>query len=241
MRDFTSNSNDGLDSTSEFEPISSRVGRFLIIHEESFLDIGLSSNVYVAESSGRYFLFDAGGHPELLSFLKTADIPADLISAVFLTHGHRDHITGLYSLLKAGITAYIAGEDKALLEEGLCATRATGGIKELAEGEVLLRALGFQALRTPGHTKGSTCFYSAGERLLISGDTVFTGGYFGRTDLDGGDSNEMTRSLTILSGLDVESMMPGHGHYAMKGARSSISAALANAKYLLKSQPRSPE
>lgn len=220
----------------DFSPVTSKAGRFTIIHEESFKSIGLSSNVYIVELSGKSYLFDAGGNPELLSFLRAFGIQPDRLGSVFLTHGHRDHIAGLRSLLRFGVTAYIAGEDMALLGEGLGSAHQTGGVRDLSEGEGLLRSLGFQAMRTPGHTGGSTCFYCAAEHLLVSGDTVFADGYFGRTDLKGGNNAEMLRSLKMLSGLAIESILPGHGRCVLNGGRSSISAALVNATYLLRSR-----
>ena len=62
---------------------------------------------------------------------------------------------------------------------------------------------------TPGHTKGSACFF--GEKEVFTGDTVFCDGY-GRTDLYGGDHKEMRRTLSkVLPLLKGKKIYPGHG------------------------------
>jgi glyoxylase-like metal-dependent hydrolase (beta-lactamase superfamily II) len=200
-----------------------------VIHEESFEGVGLSSNVYVLKSLEGFCIFDASGHPNLLSFLISAGIEKDRILGVFLTHGHYDHVTGLVSLLGANIKAFINQKDRSLLESYL----GPREVSDISEGISLLEKIGLKALPTPGHTPGSTCYYSEGEHLLISGDTVFADGYFGRTDLKGGSDSDMKASLKYLSALEVKSLLPGHGNYILDGGSKAISLALSNANYLL--------
>ena len=66
-------------------------------------------------------------------------------------------------------------------------------------------------LPTPGHTPGSVCFYFPEDGVLFSGDTLFQMGY-GRTDLPGGDIQQLWHSLDILLALPPETVVyPGHG------------------------------
>ena len=67
----------------------------------------------------------------------------------------------------------------------------------------------FEVLHTPGHTKGGICLYNGD--ILISGDTVFADGGYGRMDI-GGNFDDMNRSLERLSNLDVNYLLPGHGN-----------------------------
>jgi glyoxylase-like metal-dependent hydrolase (beta-lactamase superfamily II) len=68
-----------------------------------------------------------------------------------------------------------------------------------------------EVLHTPGHSKGSVCYYIKNERTLLSGDTLFAGS-MGRTDLEGGDNAEMMQSLLRLSELPEDTKVyPGHG------------------------------
>ena len=47
-------------------------------------------------------------------------------------------------------------------------------------------------IHTPGHSSGSVSLYSEG--ILLSGDTLFKDGV-GRTDLPGGSTDDLERSL----------------------------------------------
>ena len=77
----------------------------------------------------------------------------------------------------------------------------------------VFEAAGFsiQMLHTPGHTKGSCCYYLKDERVLFSGDTLFCGSV-GRTDFPGGSSREIRESLhKLLNALpDETNVYPGH-------------------------------
>lgn len=209
---------------------TSRAGDYLVIHEENFCRVGISSNVYVANLGARHYLFDASGDPELMRYLQHLGITEDSLGAVFLTHGHYDHVRGLLSLPKGGIPVFLAGADLALARECI------GGmeVQDMEAGEDLLKRLGLEVLRTPGHTPGSVCFYSRKNRLLLSGDTAFSEGCFGRTDLAGGSERQMLGSLRSLSKLEVDALLPGHGMPLLENAHESLAAAFENARYLLR-------
>ena len=72
-----------------------------------------------------------------------------------------------------------------------------------------------EALHTPGHTPGGICYLA--EDVMFSGDTLF---YLsiGRTDLPGGDSDQMQQSLAKLGALEKEYVVyPGHGQSTSLG------------------------
>ena len=74
--------------------------------------------------------------------------------------------------------------------------------------ELDLAGLKVKVLHTPGHTPGSVCYEIEGE--LFTGDTIFEYGW-GRTDLPGGNENDMVESLRRLS--PIVRTMPMHaGH-----------------------------
>jgi hydroxyacylglutathione hydrolase len=83
---------------------------------------------------------------------------------------------------------------------------------ELAEGgEVRFGSITLSVLHTPGHTEGSVCLLAHDERILLTGDTLFAGGW-GRVDLPGGSADLMVESLARLSALDDDlRVLPGHG------------------------------
>lgn len=81
--------------------------------------------------------------------------------------------------------------------------------------EAIAHALSsWKVIHTPGHTPGSICLYNENEKVLISGDTVFYQSY-GRTDLPGGSSSDMVKSLSNLKDtLPPETLVyPGHDTY----------------------------
>ena len=70
-----------------------------------------------------------------------------------------------------------------------------------------------KVLSTPGHTKGSVCFYFEDDKILFSGDTLFRESV-GRTDFEGGSMSDMRKSLSRLLTLpeDVK-VYPGHNEF----------------------------
>ncbi len=76
-------------------------------------------------------------------------------------------------------------------------------------------------IHTPGHTEGSVCLLSDEDRIVITGDTLFAGGW-GRTDLPGGDAEAMVESLSRLGTLDSGlTVLPGHGQQSTIGREKS--------------------
>jgi hydroxyacylglutathione hydrolase len=75
-----------------------------------------------------------------------------------------------------------------------------------------LATLPAEVLHTPGHTPGSICLLFPAQHLLLAGDTLFAGS-IGRTDLPGGDSHQILRSLRdrLLLLPDATRVVPGHG------------------------------
>ena len=69
-------------------------------------------------------------------------------------------------------------------------------------------------------------------KSLISGDTLFSGGNFGRTDLPTGSMDDMRKSILHLADLDVVQLFPGHGPYAISAVTEQISLAVMLASRL---------
>lgn len=151
--------------------------------------------------------------------------------AVLLTHGHLDHAFSVTPVCGArGIPAYLHPGDEHMLADPLSgispeAAALFGGrlewtepddVKPLADGEVLqLAGLEISVDHAPGHTPGSVAFrvpHDDVPEVFFSGDLVFAGS-IGRTDLPGGDTEEMMRSLarTVLPLHDDVVVLPGHG------------------------------
>lgn len=71
---------------------------------------------------------------------------------------------------------------------------------------------GIGVFACPGHSPGGTSYYLAEDDVLLSGDTLFRNS-IGRTDLPGGDSTLLIRSVRkLLNALpDQTRVIPGHG------------------------------
>jgi glyoxylase-like metal-dependent hydrolase (beta-lactamase superfamily II) len=92
--------------------------------------------------------------------------------------------------------------------------------ESLADGlRVGLQSCPAQVLHTPGHTEGSICLHFAPLKLLIAGDTLFAGS-IGRTDLPGGDFDQIIDSIgsRLLALPDETKVQPGHGSATTIGA-----------------------
>ena len=73
-------------------------------------------------------------------------------------------------------------------------------------------------IHTPGHTPGSICLHFPKQELLLAGDTLFAGSV-GRTDLPGGNSRDLLRSIhTRIMPLPEKTLVvPGHGEETTLG------------------------
>ncbi len=182
----------------------------------------LWTNSYVVDDgNGTAVCFDAGGDPaDVLGWLKNERLT---LAAVVLTHGHIDHILGVAPLARAtGAPVFVPEGDAALLSDPARSLAAEFGYdvepvtptKLVRDGDTLaFGGLSLEALHTPGHTPGSTCYIVAqgSERLLVSGDTLFARSV-GRTDLAGGDPAAMDASLGRLAAIEGDMpVLPGHG------------------------------
>jgi glyoxylase-like metal-dependent hydrolase (beta-lactamase superfamily II) len=82
---------------------------------------------------------------------------------------------------------------------------------------------GWKVLHTPGHSPGSVCLYHEGDGILIAGDTLFNAGY-GRTDLEGGNVDDLFRSIQRLFALPARTLVfPGHGERTTIGREAGAS------------------
>lgn len=141
------------------------------------------------------------------------------VTLLLNTHGHLDHVAANAHFKRAtGAPLAIHPGDLPLLRNvrlqaslyGLAAEDSPEPDVLLAEGTPLrFDGEDLQVLHTPGHTPGGVCV-RRGAQLLV-GDTLFRGSV-GRTDLPGGDWDDLVRSIrTKLFALpDDVSCYPGH-------------------------------
>ena len=142
------------------------------------------------------------------------------LKAILLTHGHFDHILVAEELKeKYDVPLYASEEEKEMLgssrwnlsgrEEGIEITDYI----PLEDGESIeLLGKEWKVISTPGHTKGSVCYFVPGDiPYLFSGDTLFYESY-GRTDLYGGSEEAIKKSIKekLFTLPDETLVYPGH-------------------------------
>ncbi len=139
---------------------------------------------------------------------------------ILLTHGHLDHLLALSALLETWRIPVLAHKAEKLLLSSLDSQAKLLGFPSpppvsvdtwLEEGdEIKLDSLRLTVLWTPGHSPGS-CAFVVPEAVFV-GDTLFAGSV-GRTDLPGGDANQLLRSIQekLFSLPDSFVVYPGHG------------------------------
>jgi len=182
------------------------------------LQVGqLKTNCYLF-SNNNTIIIDPGDDAEFI-INRITDLKLKPV-LILATHGHFDHILAATELkLAYGIPFCISKEDFPIVKRMKNTAYHFTGIKSdpppivdkyLKPDEVL--ELGLEVMETPGHTPGSLCFYSKKEKLIFTGDTVFAEGSYGRTDLPGGDKDEITKSIKKILSLPSETKIyPGHG------------------------------
>lgn len=195
------------------------------------------SNIYIINKK---ILIDAGMNGNLTINRLSNCIELSNITNVILTHSHYDHFGALPKLLsicqpKIGICHKDA---ESLYNLELSASNLFG-IDEKVKFKLDIlykeKDLVFidkdpftgkeeylQVIQTPGHTKGSICLYSKEEKILFSGDTIFSYG-IGRTDFNNSSPSEMTNSIKKLISLDIKTIYPGHGNIIKQDVSSLLS------------------
>lgn len=173
----------------------------------------MDSNCYLIDD----MLVDTGtgtNEDYLISQLEKHGVKREDISLVVNTHCHFDHIGGNHFFEDAEIAVHRLDAIPIRNEDTLGTAGTAFGFENINNSRVDIelengdKIRGFEVIHTPGHTSGGICLWDGVN--LISGDTVFSHGGVGRTDI-GGDWGDLKESVFKLTKLDVINLFPGHG------------------------------
>lgn len=154
------------------------------------------------------------------------------IKYVVNTHTHLDHAFGNCVFADLGATVISHSSDQALLAKagaGILANAGNYGLKpeDMTGTRIVLPSLYFSDRLTidlgpetvelirvaPSHTEGSVVVYLPKQKLLFSGDILFTDFHPYLAD---GDFSGWNKTLDNLLAMDVERIVPGHGPLSTK-------------------------
>ncbi len=189
--------------------------------------LGCNCSIIYSQTTKEAYVIDPGGNEkEIIEKLNQKQL---VLKALIHTHAHFDHCLGTKTisqnfplasvcLHKADLELYkmlpVQCKFFGLPYNNLELIEITHFLQD--EEELPIHEKKFKVFHTPGHTPGSICFYLELENqpILFSGDTLFAGG-IGRTDLWGGDSHAILKSIKKrLLTLDDETLViPGHGQF----------------------------
>jgi glyoxylase-like metal-dependent hydrolase (beta-lactamase superfamily II) len=173
-----------------------------------------------SRQSGEAVVIDPGDEPE--EILALAHDMGVSITRILASHAHLDHIMAVREVADVtGAPFLLHAEDLRIAEQMPVSARSWLG-RDVppppapaafpADGQdIEVAGVTLKVIHTPGHTPGSISLYAAEAKLLFSGDTLFRES-IGRTDLPGGDTETILRSISErLYTLPADTrVLPGH-------------------------------
>lgn len=151
------------------------------------------------------------------------------VTQVLLTHGHLDHVGAATDLARFyGVPVVGPHRADAFWLDALPVQSQMFGLPDctpvkpdrwLEEGEtVQVGDTALEILLCPGHTPGHIVFFDRADRLLVSGDVIFSGGV-GRTDFPQGSHENLIDAIKrkLLPLGDDVTFLPGHGPMSTLG------------------------
>jgi len=178
----------------------------------------------VLDGEGGALVIDPGGESDrIVKTLRDLDVE---IREIWLTHSHVDHCGGVAALRRISDAPLSAHENEQMMRgnvrEKICLAFGIppGDMEDCPEPERFLsggESLTFgpyevKTLFTPGHSPGHISFYFPSLKTVISGDALFAGS-IGRTDLPGGDHEQLLASIRreLWELPDETRVCSGHG------------------------------
>ncbi|MDH4213175.1 MAG: MBL fold metallo-hydrolase [Candidatus Thorarchaeota archaeon] len=207
------------------------------------------SNITFIKSDDHHILVDTGtGLYASALDRELHDVGSSLssITDIVLTHSHIDHIGGVIPILEAcspKIHLHRAeaepinkGDMSNTLGDTFGADLPPLKIENiLDEGSVLdFGGVKMSVFHTPGHSEGSIVLEIENTGILLTGDTLFPGGSFGRVDFPTGNPAKLVESLKRVSEMEFDVGLPGHMNAMKYNAKKSALTSYQIAKQMFR-------
>lgn len=140
------------------------------------------------------------------------------ITAILITHGHYDHMTGVAALKEeTGAKVYMHESD---IDKVTDSKKNFGWLAQVKvapfdvdvivkDGDVLdICGIRVEVMNTPGHSEGSVCYIT--DEAIFCGDLIFRDSY-GRYDNYDGSFEKLQKSAERLFAIEGDRrLLPGH-------------------------------
>lgn len=189
----------------------------------TFVTTPFAENCYVIKDSGEAMVIDPGeATPELMAALEGANV-----TMLVNTHAHIDHVGGNAAVKEVTGAEFVCHEACIDMLRNVSAQGRMFGLsvpdspepdRFIREGDTLtVGSVTLKVVDVPGHAPGHIALI--GDGFVIGGDVLFAGS-IGRTDLPGGDMEELMASIRdkFLSLPDETVVYTGHGPPTTIGA-----------------------
>jgi glyoxylase-like metal-dependent hydrolase (beta-lactamase superfamily II) len=205
---------------------------------------GVNGNCYVIVRDG-LILIDTGlprTSKKILGYIQeTLKRGPSEISTIILTHYHIDHTGNVYVLKNlSGAKVAIHEADADFVSGRKPQPAPKGGLgmlirilgiffrSKFVEPDIRLKngdtIAGLTCLHTPGHTPGSTCLFDPVSKVLFCGDILRYDGVkiTGAPPQFTLDMGEAERSIKMITALDFDILLSGHGIPLKHGAAEKV-------------------
>ena len=181
-------------------------------------------NTYIISDEDKHAIivdpgcYEAYEQEKIKQYIDQHDLTVKLI---LNTHCHIDHILGNAFLKETygaplwvpeGEARMLAAAPEISLKYGFSHFQSTEADRYIGTDPIAINNLKFEVRLAPGHSPGHLVFYNAQEKVLIGGDVLFRES-IGRTDLPGGDHQQLLESIRseLFSLPDDTTVYSGHG------------------------------